>query len=221
VVLDMAVYQPLCNSLIAVSKNLSHDQYVPLCPEKYGANVSLLWNHFAEDVLISLMHMAYLYVITFADLQIGWDCTSKITICQHHDGFDLQLINFEILTTSFRFDAQSAAFHKSYGEREPEMYSALKFVWWQSVLVAHCWVSKTKSKSFSAEAIVQGLNEGPEGAMWTCFQPLHVSDRLKLYEIMGTSKVTISNITDTILVFGELFRCHKENTKTHTVIEYT
>jgi hypothetical protein len=109
----------------------------------------------------------------------------------------MRLIDFESLTKNraFCMDNKSKnAFHITYdGSVISSTYSYLKFVCWQSVLVAHCWLHETSYKEFAASKVVKGVKNG-EDEMWKGFNNLEVTEHTNLCTIIMNPRVTTSEI---------------------------
>jgi hypothetical protein len=160
------------------------------------------------------------YSMVFDDLRIGYDCTYNVMIRCDCSTVTMRLIDLESLTQCLNFEGHPKAFHQDYDNsfnryyqnaakgRSPSNYSHLKFGWWQCVLVAHCWTSRTLYDDFSASEVVAQMKGGTIYSIWNCFRNyIPAKSCNQLHNIMKITLVMFNerHITETLDIFRQLF----------------
>jgi hypothetical protein len=112
---------------------------------KYMTRMSCLWKCFSNNVLKPLMYMAARCDVVFADLQIRWDFTSKVMVCDTSMSvLKFRLIDFESVTKGPWFRKLVNAFH--YTHEDCRLYGLYELPKTSVCLVAMCFSSTLLGK---------------------------------------------------------------------------
>ena len=121
-----------------------------------------------DQMFVDLVRMAHREIV-FADLRVGWDLTYNLMYS--HEQNQILLVDFESLTeTVDELGQNKSAFNPTDdGDALLELGENYycRFVWWQYVLLALCWLLESSHDAFDPSDVVLKLRTDDRPSDWT------------------------------------------------------
>jgi len=191
-------------SYVSSMKDLGKDGYQNLNPCKIH-DVLLLWNSFATLVHELMLPLARRSVV-HCDIRSGWDHTANIMWKKNGGEMQLRLVDFESLCnvdSCSGLPTDKRCLHVQFISDSNEKTNAFAFLWWQCLLMANTWLTKTCSDKLDARKFVHDCHYGKLSAYFGGF--LDEKDVIFLQEFPGNKMVMETMVIKTLQIFGEVF----------------